>query len=105
MQIHFERTGGFANFRFTGDFDLDRMPEETANSLKALLEQVDFPSLPEQLLGKSAIPDQFNYLVTVTTSSWQHSVFTDDRYAPEALRLLLQKLNELTRSQARKKPS
>jgi len=103
MQIHFERTGGFANIRFTGSFDLDSLPEEIADPLKDLLEQVDFPSLPERLLGQSAIPDQFNYSITVTTPSWQHTVVTGDHSAPDALRLLLQKLTELTRSQARKK--
>lgn len=102
MQIRFERTGGFANFGFTGNFDLDTLPAEIANPLKELLEQADFRSLPERLLGRSAIPDQFFYLITVTTPSWQHAVYTDDRSAPEALRPLLQKLNELTRSQARK---
>jgi hypothetical protein len=102
MQIHFERTGGFANIRFAGNFDLDSMPEEIANQLKQLLEQVDFPSLPEQLLGKPAIPDQFNYSITVTTPSWQHTVITSDPSAPDPLRLLLQKLTELTRSQANK---
>ena len=105
MQIHFERSGGFANFGFTGNFDLDNLPAETASALKALLEQVDFRSLPEQILGKSAIPDQFFFLIKVTTPTWQHSVYTDERNAPEALRQLIQKLNELTRSQARKNSS
>ena len=102
MQIHFERTGGFANIRFAGNFDLDSMPEETASPLKQLLEEVDFPSLPEQLPGNPAIPDQFNYSITVTTQSWQHTVITSDQSAPNPLRLLLQKLTELARSQAKK---
>jgi hypothetical protein len=101
MQIQFERTGGFANIRFAGNFDLDSLPTETANTLQTLLEQADFRSLPEHILGKSAIPDQFHYLVTVTTTAWEHSVFTDDRNAPEPLRQLIQKLNELTRAQSR----
>jgi len=103
MQIHFERTGGFANFRFTGNFDLDSLPEADASQLKELLEQVNFRSLPEQLLDKPAIPDQFNYRITVTTPSWQHSVYTGESSVPDSLRPLLQKLSELTRSQARKK--
>jgi hypothetical protein len=102
MQIQFERTGGFANFHFTGNFDLNSLPAETASSLKALLEQVDFRSLPEQILGQSAIPDQMFYQVTVTTPAWRHSVYTDERNAPEPLRQLIQILNQLTRSQARK---
>jgi hypothetical protein len=103
MKIHFERTGGFANIRLAGDFDLDSMPEEIANPLKALLEQVDFASLPEQLPGKTSVPDQFNYIITVTAASWQHTVVTGDHSAPEALRQLLQKLTELARSQANQK--
>jgi hypothetical protein len=103
MKIHFERTGGFANIHFSGDFDLDSLPEEIAKPLKTLLEQVGFNSLPEQLPGSSAIPDQFNYSITVTTPSGQHTVVTGDQSAPEALRLLLQKLTELTRSQASKR--
>ena len=82
MQIQFERTGGFANIRFAGNFDLDSMPEEIASQLKQLLEEVDFPSLPEQLPGNPAIPDQFHYSITVTTQSWQHTVITSDQAAP-----------------------
>ena len=102
MKINFERTGGFANFRFAGNFDLDNLPDETASLLKDLLEQTDFRSLPKQVLGKSSIPDQFHYSIEVITPTWKHAVFTDERNASEPLRQLIQKLNELTRSQARK---
>jgi len=102
MRILFERSGGFANIRFAGDFDLDDLPADQAELLKELLAQADFPSLPDQMLGKSPVPDQFNYSVTVETESWHHTVITGDHSAPENLRPLLQKLTELTRSKGRK---
>ena len=103
MKIFFERTGGFANLRFTGNFDLDSLPEETADPLRTLLEQMDFPSLPEQLFGTTAVPDQFNYRITVTTPSGQHTVTTGENSAPALLGMLLQRLTELARAQAMKK--
>ena len=103
MRILFERTGGFANIRFAGNFDLDSLPEDVAGQLSELLDQADLKDLPEELEGDSPVPDQFNYSITVITHSWQRTVRTGDRSAPESLRPLLQKLTELTRSQAYKK--
>ncbi len=99
MQIHFERTGGFANIHLARTFDLDSMPEAIASQLKELLEQVDFPSLPEHLPSQQAFPDQFNYSITVTTPSWERTVNFGERSTPVSLRPLLQKLTELARSQ------
>ena len=56
MQIQFERTGGFANIRFAGNFDLDSMPEETASPLKQLLEAGGFPFSARAAARQSSYP-------------------------------------------------
>ncbi len=99
MRIIFERSGGFANIRFSGDFDLDKLPADQAELLQKLLDQAKFKALPDRLMGKAPVPDQFNYSITVETEKWTHTVTTGDRSAPETLRPLLQKLTELARSQ------
>ncbi len=103
MRILFERTGGFANIRFSGSFDLDNLPVDVSKEISELVEQANIQDLPQQILDSSPIPDQFNYSLTVITKSWQRNIQTGDRSAPESLRPLLQKLTELTRTQARKK--
>ena len=102
MRILFERSGGFANIRFAGDFNLEELPDDQAKLLRELLEQAGFPTLPEQLSGHSPVPDQFNYSITVETGAWRHTVITGDNSAPDTLRPLLQKLTELARSQKKR---
>lgn len=96
-RIKFERTGGFAGMRIARDLKLDELPEEQANTIVELLEDLDFRELPEQLPGKSE-PDQFTYVITVETSKWEHTVITGDASAPEKLQELLQLLNRLART-------
>ncbi len=101
MQISFERSGGFANIRVGGDFNLDDLPADQANSLRELLEKANFMALPEQLPANKAVPDQFTYTITVQGPAGQHTVVTGDRSAPDNLRPLIQKLTELARSQGK----
>ena len=49
-RIKFERTGGFAGMRIATDLKLDDLPDEQANSIRELLNDMDFAELPEQLI-------------------------------------------------------
>lgn len=99
-RIKFERTGGFAGMRIATDVKLDDLPDEQANSIRELLDDMDFAKLPEQLLDESG-PDQFTYTITVKTKKWEHTVITGDASAPEKLQELLQLLNRLARTRRR----
>ncbi len=97
-RIKFERTGGFAGMRIAKDLKLDDLPDEQANSILELLDDLDFAELPEQMINEAPMPDQFTYKITVETKKWEHTVVTGEASAPEKMQELLQLLNRLARS-------
>lgn len=99
-RIKFERTGGFAGMRIATEVKLDDLPDEQANSIRELLDDMDFAKLPEQLLDEAG-SDQFTYTITVKTKKWEHTVITGDASAPEKMQELLQLLNRLARTRRR----
>ena len=100
-RIKFERTGGFAGMRIATDLKMDDLPVEQARQLSDLLEDLDFEELPEQMINKASMPDQFTYKITVQTKQREHTVITGDTSAPEKMQELLQLLNRLARTQKR----
>lgn len=101
-RIKYERTGGFAGMRLTADIEPNDLPEEQAKTLLDLLDDLDFPELPEQLTNDSSMPDQFTYTITVESLEWKHTVITGDESAPEKMQELLQMLNRIARKKLRK---
>ena len=95
-RIKFERTGGFAGMRIATDLKLEDLPDEQANTIVELLDDMDFNELPEHMLDKSG-PDQFTYKITVETKKGEHTVVTGDSSAPEKMQELLHLLNRLAR--------
>ena len=96
-RIKFERTGGFAGLRIARDLKMEELPDEQANTIMELLDDLDFEELPEQMLEES-MPDQFTYTITVETKRGEHTVVTGDASAPEKMQELLQLLNRLART-------
>ena len=101
-RIQFERTGGFAGIRFAADFALGDLPDEQAHTLTELLDDLDFDELPEQILGDQQVADGFTYSITVVTEKRQHTVVTGEASAPEKMHDLVQLLNEIARSRAKR---
>ncbi len=97
-RIKFERTGGFAGMRIATELKLDDLPEDQANSVVELLDDLDFEQLPEQLISQDAKPDQFTYTITVETKKGEHTVVTGDTSASEKMQELLRLLNRLART-------
>ena len=97
-RIKFERTGGFAGMTISRDLKMEDLPQEQAQRLMDLLDNLDFDELPEQMLGTKSLPDQFTYTITVETPRGQHTVVTGDASAPEEMQELLQLLNRLART-------
>ena len=102
-RITFERTGGFAGMHNVVNINPNDLPEEQAQALLELLDELDFDELPEQAMNNPALPDQFTYRITVETKEGQHSVVTGDASAPEEMQELIQMLNRIARKQAQKK--
>jgi len=101
-RIKFERTGGFAGMRIATDIEKGDLSEEQSQALLDILDALDFPGLPEHLMGDSSMPDEFTYTITVEADDWKHTVVTGDSSAPEKMQELLQILNRIARRRARK---
>jgi len=102
-RIKFERTGGFAGIRFAADIELDEMPEDQAQQILELLDDLDFDELPEQMLGNPQVTDGFMYSITVVTETRQKTVTTSDTAAPKKMEPLLETLTQIAKQQARNK--
>jgi Emfourin len=102
-RIKFERTGGFAGIRFAADIELAEMPEEQAQQILDLLDDMDFDKLPEQILGNPQVADGFTYSITLMTEQRQHTVTTSDTAVPKKMEPLLEILTQIARQQARNK--
>lgn len=102
-RIRFERTGGFAGMRIAADIESDQLSEEQNQALLDVLDALDFPELPEQLMSDSSMPDEFTYTITVEAEDWKHTVVTGDSSASEKMQELLQMLNRIARKRLRKR--
>lgn len=102
-RIRFERTGGFAGMRIAADIEPDQLSEEQNQALLDVLDALDFPELPEQLMNTSSMPDEFTYTITVEAEEWKHTVVTGDSSASEKMQELLQMLNRIARKRLRKR--
>ena len=61
MQIHFERSGGFAGLRLAHDIDSAILPADQEAPLKDLVEQSRFFELPAVLRAERPGADRFQY--------------------------------------------
>lgn len=95
-KIFFERTGGFMGRKVSVTIDLDDLPDEQAELLDDLLDEADFFELPADLT-RTAMPDAFTYIITISSHKGQHSVRVSDTTAPDDLRPLLDELGKQAR--------
>ena len=89
MQIHFERSGGFAGLRLAHDIDSGTLPPEQQADLKNLIEQSRFFELPPVLQAERPGADRFQYKLRVKGDSQEHAVEVDEAAMPSNLRPLL----------------
>jgi hypothetical protein len=98
MQIHFERTGGFAGLRLTTTINSVTLSPEDAHKLQELIDTAQFFALPARLTAKTPGADRFQYKLTVETQDRQHIVEVDEGAAPATLRPLLNWLTTATKT-------
>lgn len=98
MQIDFERTGGFMGRKVSINLNLQELPEEEAQTLRQLLEEVNFFGLTDEL-PEEPVPDGFTYTITVTTNKLTHTVHTTDMSVSPPLRALVDRLSTQAKSQ------
>jgi hypothetical protein len=98
MRILFEKSGGLMGRTTSLTLDLNELPPDQAATLNRLIDEADFLHLEENLVTR-AIPDEFNYTITVVTDKVQHTVRASDSSTPESLRPLIQELTTRARTQ------
>ncbi len=96
IRITFERSGGFMGRTTSLTLDLDDLPADQAETLRRLLDESNFLTLPEDSAARP-MPDEFHYAVTVEMDTMKHTVRASDTSAPESLRPLLRELTQLAR--------
>lgn len=95
-RINFRRTGGMIGREIESAIDLDEMPADESQELERLLHETNFFKIPQNLI-EPAIPDEYEYTVTVDAGNTHHTIHTSDTSAPKSLRPLLEKLSTLAR--------
>ena len=97
MRIIFERSGGIMGSKSSLTTDLDDLPHDQAETLRLLMDESNFFTLPENP-PTSPNPDGFQYTLTVETDTIRHTVHTTDMTMPTVLRPLIEKLSRLART-------
>lgn len=82
------------------DINLDDLSSDQAMTLRRLLDEVNFFTLPENPPTRP-VPDGFQYTITVETETAKHTVRTSDTSASAELHSLLQELSHMARSRRR----
>ena len=100
MKIDFERTGGFAGMRMAVLIDVDSLPDQEAQALRNLVKNADFFNFSDTRPGK-AVPDSFQYRISIEDNQQKRTVEIGEMSLPDALRPLVDDLNQRARSQQR----
>jgi hypothetical protein len=95
-RINFKRTGGITGREIDRDIDLNEMPAEESQELMRLITETNFFKIPQNMIGH-AIPDEYEYTVTIDAGNTHHTIHTSDTNAPDSLRPLLEKLSTLAK--------
>jgi hypothetical protein len=96
-KINFKRTGGVLGKEIDTDIDLNEIPDADSQQVMQLITESNFFKIPQNLIAQ-AIPDEYEYTVTIEAGNTHHTIQTSDSSAPESLRPLLEKLSRLARS-------
>ena len=98
MRIIYKRTGGMMGLKSDLIIDFKELPLDQAGTLRRLLDEAHFLTLPENPPTHST-PDGFHYTITVETERITHTIHTTDANIPDELRPLLEYLSQRARPQ------
>jgi hypothetical protein len=89
MNVHFERSGGFAGLRLSHDIDSADLSQEERSELERLVEAAHFFDLPADVRAANPGADRFQYDLAVKAGPREHTVAMDEAAVPENVRPLL----------------
>lgn len=97
-KIHYEKTGGMLGREVMTDIDLNEVPGDEVQEIMRLITEANFFDIPQNLIAAQAVPDEYEYTITVDAGNTHHTIQTTDSSAPESLRPLLEKLSALAKA-------
>jgi hypothetical protein len=97
MNIHFERSGGFAGLRLSHDLDSAELSPDDGKELDRLVEAAHPFDLPGVIRAANPGADRFQYKLTLKAGPREHTVAVDEAAVPDSLRPLLNWLMEKVR--------
>jgi hypothetical protein len=98
MLVHCVRTGGIAGLRLRAEVDSEQLPPAQKREMKKLVEEAKLFDQPAKSRAR-AMPDQFQYEITVEDEGKTHSFVTSDREASDELLELVGWLTAVARKQ------
>jgi hypothetical protein len=93
-KIMFERSGGFAGITLSHRLDTDALTDHESEHARKLIEAANLFALPKLLKSRDAMPDRFEYKITVQEKSKRKTIVVGDRSAPANLKPLIDYLVE-----------
>lgn len=87
MRIVCQRTGGFAGLTLRAEVDSSQLTPAESRKLAKLVEEARLFDQPAPAAG--AMPDQYQYDVTVEDGGRRHSIQTNDAAASAEVRRLI----------------
>ncbi len=98
MKIEFVRTGGFAGLRFARTFDTGALPAPQAQKVVQLVQGANFFEMPDPATPEKAVPDSYEYRISVSSSTQTRAVVVSETTMPQQLRPLVDYLVSLIKS-------
>jgi hypothetical protein len=89
MEVHFERSGGFAGRKISAT-----IREPIAEELKRLIDAARFFELPQRGTTRVRGADRFQYAITVSDGPKKHEITVSEGTIPESLQPLIDYLSK-----------
>ena len=87
-RVKLTRSGGLAGISMVASVDLDELPPDTAEQVRAALDEVDFKTRVRSATSRAGMADGFQYDLVVTDGKTRKLTARDPFVGP-ALRALL----------------
>lgn len=96
-KIKFERSGGFAGITLAHELNTSTLSEAELARVQKLIDDANLFEMPKPVKSRDALPDSFEYKLTIREKGRQRTLVVGDRSTPENLKPLIDYLTELSR--------
>jgi len=98
LKIDFKRSGGFAGMQLTTCVDVDELPEDERENVRAMVERVDLDQVAQRPDAGSGVPDRFVYELRIEHGDRTVDVCVGEAELPEDLKPLVRDLEKRAKS-------